>query len=235
MGKFIQLIRLATLVVILFSAPILADESEVDDFDTPTTTTTTDEGGEHECVAGDECANPEADAAAAAAAATTDDDDDDDKEAAVAVEQEETSEPEEPVTEEATDETATTDASEDSRTSSGAAAATTRSNDDPKKAKPDTCPDREHLMRCASVYLDTNKNGKLDRSELQEAIGGLPWYARGVLSILGSLDKMMKKCDVDKDDAISIDYDMEHNKDTCLASCFKRRAFKAAFFSGCDL
>jgi len=128
------------------------------------------------------------------------------------------------------------------------------------------CPDRDHLMRCAAVHLDTNKNGKLDRSELQSAIDQLPWYvldkksvasgreeciihyelskllfcfifryARGILQILGSVDKMMKKCDVDKDDAISIDYDMEHNKETCLATCFKRRAFKSAFFPECEL
>jgi hypothetical protein len=97
------------------------------------------------------------------------------------------------------------------------------------------CPDREHLMICAGAILDTNKNGKLDRDELQTAIDSLPWWARGVLKILGSVDKMMLKCDVDGDDAISIDYDMEHNKETCLATCFKRRAFKGAFFPECDL
>lgn len=98
-----------------------------------------------------------------------------------------------------------------------------------------TCPDRDHLMRCAGSYLDTNKNGMLERDELQTAIDKLPWLARGVLSILGSVDKMMKKCDVDGDGAISIDYDMEHNKETCLATCFKKRAFKSAFFPDCDL
>jgi hypothetical protein len=45
----------------------------------------------------------------------------------------------------------------------------------------------------------------------------------------------MKKCDVDGDDAIGMDYDMSHNGDTCLATCFKRRAFKRAFFSECEL
>lgn len=30
-----------------------------------------------------------------------------------------------------------------------------------------SCPDRDHLMRCAGEYLDTNKNGMLDRDELQ--------------------------------------------------------------------
>jgi hypothetical protein len=60
-------------------------------------------------------------------------------------------------------------------------------------------------------------------------------YARGVLKILGSVDKMMKKCDVDGDDAIGIDYDMSHNSETCLATCFKLRAFKSAFFPECDL
>lgn len=56
-----------------------------------------------------------------------------------------------------------------------------------------------------------------------------------MLKILGSVDKIMGKCDVDGDDAIGIDYDMQHNKETCLATCFKRRAFKAAFFPECDL
>ena len=55
------------------------------------------------------------------------------------------------------------------------------------------CPDRDHIIRCAGAYLDTNKNNKLDRSELQAAIDSLPWYAQGVLKILGSVDKMMKK------------------------------------------
>jgi hypothetical protein len=60
-------------------------------------------------------------------------------------------------------------------------------------------------------------------------------YARGVLKILGSVDKIMIKCDFDGDDAIGIDYDMSHNSETCLATCFKRRAFKSAFFPDCDL
>jgi hypothetical protein len=95
------------------------------------------------------------------------------------------------------------------------------------------CPDREHIIRCAGAYLDTNKNGKLDRSELDAAINGLPWFGRGIVKLLGNTDKMMKKCDVDKDDAISMDYDMIHNKETCLATCFKRRAFKQSFFPDC--
>mmetsp|Transcript_2598 Transcript_2598/g.5839 ORF Transcript_2598/g.5839 Transcript_2598/m.5839 type:complete len:159 (+) Transcript_2598:94-570(+) len=96
------------------------------------------------------------------------------------------------------------------------------------------CPSRELIIRCAGKHLDLNKNGKLDRSELQGVIDDLPWYARSILQILGSVDKMMKKCDVDGDDAISMDYDMIHNKDNCLASCFKRRAFKNSFFPDCE-
>lgn len=68
--------------------------------------------------------------------------------------------------------------------------------DTPAAAKPvidPKCPDRDHIIRCAGAYLDTNKNNKLDRSELQAAIDSLPWYAQGVLKILGSVDKMMKK------------------------------------------
>jgi hypothetical protein len=37
------------------------------------------------------------------------------------------------------------------------------------------CPDRGHIIRCAGKYLDTNQNGKLDRSELDAAIERLPW------------------------------------------------------------
>ena len=75
----------------------------------------------------------------------------------------------------------------------------------------------------------------LTSPQIPGAIDKLPWLARGVLTILGSVDAMMKKCDVDGDGAISIDYDMEHNKETCLATCFKKRAFKMAFFPDCDL
>jgi len=107
--------------------------------------------------------------------------------------------------------------------------------DEGKPAIDPSCPDRDHLMRCAAVHLDGNDNGKLDREELQGAIDGLNWLARGVLQILGSVDKMMQKCDVDGDGAISIDYDMQNNKETCLATCFKKRAFKNAFFPDCDL
>jgi hypothetical protein len=97
------------------------------------------------------------------------------------------------------------------------------------------CPSREHVTLCAGRYLDKNRNGKLERSELQAAIDSLPWYGRGILNILGSVDKMMQKCDVDKDDAISMGYDMVHNAETCLATCFKRMAFKKAFFPDCQL
>eukprot|EP00539_Tryblionella_compressa_P017171 CAMPEP_0178849364 /NCGR_PEP_ID=MMETSP0746-20121128/19894_1 /TAXON_ID=913974 /ORGANISM="Nitzschia punctata, Strain CCMP561" /LENGTH=154 /DNA_ID=CAMNT_0020514547 /DNA_START=18 /DNA_END=482 /DNA_ORIENTATION=+ len=98
------------------------------------------------------------------------------------------------------------------------------------KEEDPNCPSRDLIIRCAGKHLDTNNNGKLDRSELESAIGSLPWYARGILQILGSVDKMMKKCDIDGDDAISMDYDMIHNKDQCLATCFKRKAFKNSFF-----
>lgn len=98
------------------------------------------------------------------------------------------------------------------------------------------CPSRKHVIKCAAEYLDTNGNGKLERVELQSAIDKLPWLSRGVLTILGSVNKMMAKCDMDGDDAISYgcpDCDMENNGETCLASCFKRRAFKSAFFPDC--
>jgi hypothetical protein len=98
-----------------------------------------------------------------------------------------------------------------------------------------SCPSRPHIIRCAEAHLDTNGNKKLERAELESAINGLPWLARGVLKIIGSVDQIMKKCDYDGDDAISIDYDMEQTKETCLATCFKRRAFKRAFFPECDL
>lgn len=56
------------------------------------------------------------------------------------------------------------------------------------------CPSRHHVILCAEKYLDTNRNRKLDRSELQTAIDNLPWWSRGILKILGSVDKMMTKC-----------------------------------------
>jgi hypothetical protein len=103
------------------------------------------------------------------------------------------------------------------------------------KVEDPKCPSREHIIACSGEYLDTNKNGLLERSELQGAIDALPWYARGIISILGSVDKMMDKCDVDGDGAISIEYDMHNNAETCLATCFKRRSYKGAFFPDCKL
>ena len=97
-----------------------------------------------------------------------------------------------------------------------------------------SCPSRPHIIRCAAHYLDTNHNAKLERVELEDAIAKLPWYQRGVLKIIGSVDKIMKKCDADGDGAISIVHDMEATKETCLATCFKRKAFKGAFFPECD-
>lgn len=97
-----------------------------------------------------------------------------------------------------------------------------------------SCPSRPHIIRCAAHYLDTNHNNKLERSELEDAIAKLPWYSRGILKIIGSVNKIMQKCDADGDGAISIDHDMEQTKETCLATCFKRKAFKSAFFPECD-
>jgi hypothetical protein len=97
------------------------------------------------------------------------------------------------------------------------------------------CPSRPHIIRCAGKYLDTNQNNKLERSELEDAIGNLSFLMRTVLKIIGPVDSIMKKCDYDGDGAISIDHDMANTAETCLATCFKRRAFKNAFFPACDL
>ena len=98
-----------------------------------------------------------------------------------------------------------------------------------------SCPTRPHIIKCAAKYLDLNKNDKLERSELETAINGLSWLSRGVLKVIGSIDKIMAKCDADGDDAIGILTDMPATEETCLASCFKRKAFKGAFFPDCDL
>eukprot|EP00587_Corethron_hystrix_P016284 CAMPEP_0113304310 /NCGR_PEP_ID=MMETSP0010_2-20120614/4387_1 /TAXON_ID=216773 ORGANISM="Corethron hystrix, Strain 308" /NCGR_SAMPLE_ID=MMETSP0010_2 /ASSEMBLY_ACC=CAM_ASM_000155 /LENGTH=88 /DNA_ID=CAMNT_0000158501 /DNA_START=312 /DNA_END=578 /DNA_ORIENTATION=- /assembly_acc=CAM_ASM_000155 len=74
----------------------------------------------------------------------------------------------------------------------------------------------------------------LEKKELEDAIDTLPWYMKGVLKIIGSTDMIMKKCDYDKDGAIDMVKDMEANKETCLATCFKRKAFKGAFFPDCE-
>ena len=105
----------------------------------------------------------------------------------------------------------------------------------PVEPEDPACPSRPHIIRCAAAHLDVNKNNKLERQELQDAIDSLPWLARGVLKIIGSVDKIMSKCDADGDGAISIDHDMAATEETCLATCFKRKAFKKAFFPDCDL
>ena len=51
--------------------------------------------------------------------------------------------------------------------------------------------------------------------------------------MIGSVDTIMKKCDADGDGSITIDVDMEATKETCLATCFKRYAFKKLFFPDC--
>ena len=104
-----------------------------------------------------------------------------------------------------------------------------------KEPEDPACPSRPHIIRCAAAHLDVNKNNKLEREELQGAIDSLPFLARGVLKIIGSVDKIMAKCDADGDGAISIDHDMDATKETCLATCFKRKSFKRAFFPECDL
>ena len=82
--------------------------------------------------------------------------------------------------------------------------------------------------------MDLNNNKKLERSELETAIDNLPWYSRSILKVIGSIDKIMAKCDADGDGAIGIETDMPVTEETCLASCFKRKAFKSAFFPDCD-
>jgi hypothetical protein len=52
---------------------------------------------------------------------------------------------------------------------------TTTKEEDPN------CPSREYVIRCAGIHLDVNKNGLLERTELQAAIDKLPWYGRGEL------------------------------------------------------
>lgn len=53
--------------------------------------------------------------------------------------------------------------------------ATSTTKEDP------SCPSREYVIRCAGIHLDVNKNGMLERKELQDAIDKLPWYGRGEL------------------------------------------------------
>ena len=97
----------------------------------------------------------------------------------------------------------------------------------------DKCPSRPHVIRCAAKYLDTNHNGALERDELTNAMKNVSWIVRGLLKVIGSVDSIMKKCDADGDGQITMEHDMEATKETCLASCFKRKAFKRLFFPDC--
>ncbi len=108
-----------------------------------------------------------------------------------------------------------------------------KASDDASTAEDPSCPSRPHIIRCAGKYLDLNKNKKLERSELETAIDSLSFVARGVLKIIGSVDKIMGKCDADGDGAISMKADMKATEKTCLATCTKRKYFKAAFFPDC--
>lgn len=106
-------------------------------------------------------------------------------------------------------------------------AAAAAAEEDPK------CPSRPHIIRCAAKYLDTNQNGALEKSELETAMNSVSWILRSLLKVIGSVDSIMTKCDADGDGAISIDRDMDATKETCLATCFKRNAFKRLFFPEC--
>merc|ERR1719183_357854 len=100
-------------------------------------------------------------------------------------------------------------------------------------ADDDDCPiSRPEMIRCAAKHLDTNKNQKLDREELETAIDRLPWLSKGVLKIIGSVDMIMSKCDANGDGAIDMKKggDMDKSAEMCLKTCFKRKAFKSAFF-----
>lgn len=95
------------------------------------------------------------------------------------------------------------------------------------------CPSRPQVIRCAAKHLDTNRNGALEREELENAMKNVSWIVRGLLKVIGSVDSIMKKCDADGDGAITMQHDMEATKETCLATCFKRKAFKRLFFPDC--
>lgn len=111
------------------------------------------------------------------------------------------------------------DTDTDSETQTETANATKAEDEAEETAEDPGCPSRPNIIRCAAANLDTNNNNKLERVELQSAIDELPWLARGVLKIIGSVDKIMAKCDADGDDTISIDCDTETTKDKCLATC----------------
>ncbi|KAL7537199.1 hypothetical protein ACHAXR_009734, partial [Thalassiosira sp. AJA248-18] len=102
--------------------------------------------------------------------------------------------------------------------------------DEPAVVEDPKCPSRPHIIRCAAKYLDTDQNGALEKEELESAMGEVSWILRSLLKVIGSVDTIMKKCDADGDGKITIDHDMEATKETCLASCFKRNAFKRLFF-----
>ena len=109
---------------------------------------------EGECTTEGECANPDAATADAAAAEETPDVVEESPEVPVEV----TSDAAEEATPEETSEEAVSEEA---------------APEDPH------CPSRPYVIRCSGEYLDTNKNGKLERAELQTAIDKLPWYGRG--------------------------------------------------------
>ena len=59
--------------------------------------------------------------------------------------------------------------------------------DEPEVEIDKNCPDRGHIIRCTGAHLDLNKNGKLDRDELDAAIQSLPWYVRIFSFIMGMM------------------------------------------------
>lgn len=91
------------------------------------------------------------------------------------------------------------------------------------------CPSKKQSIDCFYGIADTNSDGRVTRSELNNAIiKHLPWWQWKAFDIFGGMDRVMKDCDMNSDGTLTAQEAYEMNN-TCLNNCFKRSAVAHVF------
>lgn len=84
------------------------------------------------------------------------------------------------------------------------------------------CPPRQQTMECFYKIADQNNDGVVTRTELKAALNSaLHWYEKVPFKLFGGVAKIMKDCDENDDNVLSVEESMRMK--TCMDSCFKRR------------
>ena len=91
-----------------------------------------------------------------------------------------------------------------------------------------SCPPRKSTMECFYKIADTNKDGIVTRHELSHAIfNALSWYEKVPFRLFGGIEQIMKDCDENRDNKLTVEESMRLKK--CMDSCFKRKHTRDKF------